>query len=461
MELETRNTSATETAETIAAQRLFFNSGATRNPQMRIEALRRLRNSIIAHQNEICDALLHDLHKSPSEGYMTEIGITLSELDYHIRHLRRWCRPVKVRGSLAVFPSRSRIIYQPLGSIFILAPWNYPFQLALSPLVGAIAAGNCVALKPSTTSAATTKILGTIIEESFDPRHVSLFDGDHEQTARLLHEHFDHIFFTGGAAFGRTVMIEAAKNLTPVTLELGGKSPCIIDADADIDIAAKRTVWGKLLNAGQTCIAPDYIFVHQSVHDRFIERMKHHIQLSFGTDPHQSAIYPRIISTKAFDRLHTLIESSEGVVYGGECIQEEKYIAPTIIDNVTPDSAVMQHEIFGPIFPIMTFGHIDHVIDYVNAHDKPLALYYFGHNWRHVLRSTSSGGACVNDTIMHVSNLHLPFGGVGSSGTGRYHGRKSFETFSNPRSVLLSPRSFDVPLRYAPYPKIGLLKKFM
>ena len=441
----------------------FYRSGATRNIDFRIDALRRFEKSVRAHEEEIAQALWQDLHKSPEEAYVTETAIVLEEIRTQVRNIRKWARPQKKRSPLFMFPSSSRVIYEPKGVVFILAPWNYPLQLLFDPLAGAIAAGNCVALKPSTTSAATCTVMKKIVSEVFPENYVACFDGGHEQTAELLTMRFDHIFFTGGAAFGRTVMAEAAKNLVPVTLELGGKSPCIVDAGADTDIAARRIVWGKLANAGQTCIAPDYLFVHRSLKDELLVKMAASIERFYGKDPRQSPGYPRIVSDKAFARLNGYLQGPGRIVRGGQTDPDDRYIAPTFIEDPDVESPLMQEEIFGPILPVMAFDDIRTVVDFVNSREKPLAFYYFGkiRKAKEVLSRTTSGGACVNDTLLHVGNNRLPFGGVGMSGMGRYHGRYSFETFSNMRGTVFSKNSLDMAMRYPPYKKVKTLKKIM
>lgn len=444
--------------------REFFASGATLDTSFREAYLSKLYASIKENEGEIARALYEDLHKSAPEAYVSETSIVLSEIRQQIKHMRRWSRDCRTRTPLFLFPSTSRIIYEPKGMVLVISPWNYPFQLALDPLVGAVAAGNCVALKPSTTSAATCRIIKRIISEVFPPEYVSVFDGDHAQTGELLAHRFDHIFFTGGIAFGRTVMEKAAAQLTPVTLELGGKSPCIVDKTADIDLAARKITWGKLLNAGQTCIAPDYLLVHNSVKEALLERIPHYVERFYGSDIRRSETYPRIISDKAFERLKGYIDDAESIIYGGEYDPQERFIAPTIIVNPDPQSPLMQEEIFGPILPVLTFGDTAQAAAFINGRPKPLALYYFGkrRDGERLLARTTSGGACINDTIVHVANPFLPFGGVGNSGMGRYHFRWSFETFSNIRGVVVSRRRADVMLRYPPYEKnIKLLKKLL
>lgn len=453
-----------KTRERFDRLRAFYGTRATRDIRFRLGALHKLRDAIVANEKDIADALARDLRKSPEESYLTETGMVLEEIGLQIKNLRRWARDRKVSSPAALFPSRSRIIYEPKGVVLVIAPWNYPLQLTLNPLVGAIAAGNCVAVKPSTTSSATCAVIKKILSETLDDNYIAVFDGGHEQTAELLTLRFDHIFFTGGASFGRVVMREAAANLVPVTLELGGKSPCIVDRGADTEIAARRIMWGKLINAGQTCIAPDYLFVHRSLKEELIDEMKKSITRFYGEDIRTSPIYPRIISDKAFDRLVGYLSDGSGrIIHGGSHDKTDHYIEPTMLDGVIADSPVMRDEIFGPILPVMEFSDIRTVIDYVNSHEKPLAFYYFGDKseGRKVLSATTSGGACINDTLMQIVNPSLPFGGVGMSGMGRYHGKYSFETFSNLRSAVISPTRFDIPLRYPPYRWFGFLKRLL
>ena len=345
----------------------------------------------------------------------------------------------------------------------IIAPWNYPFQLLLEPLIGAISAGNCVVLKPSPFAPATAEVIKKIVAAVFEPGHVAVFDGEGDVVEQLLKERFDYIFFTGGPRFGQHVMEMAAKHLTPVTLELGGKSPCIVGRGANVEIAARRTAWGKFINAGQTCVAPDYVFVHEDQRAEFVEAIRLAVKRFYGDRPYESPDYPRIVHWEGTERLAHLMHSSGQVVIGGEVNVEEKYIAPTVLIDVDPNSPIMREEIFGPILPVLTYREIDDVIRFVNKREKPLALYYFGpeREAREVLNRTSSGGACVNDTIVHLANPRLPFGGVGMSGIGKYHGKASFELFSNLRSVVKSFTFFDNHFRYPPYKHLNLLKKFM
>lgn len=451
-----------EADKLVARQREFYAEGITRDVGFRIESLKRLKKALAEYEERINEALWEDLHKSAYESYLTEMSIVLQELNTHIRHLRKWAKPRRVATPFTLFGSRSRVVYEPFGVALIMAPWNYPFQLLVAPLVGAVAAGNCVVLKPSPYTARVSAVMAELIAAVFDERHVTVVLGDREENQALLAQRFDYIFFTGGPVLGRVVMQAAAGFLTPVTLELGGKSPCIVDRDANIDLAAKRIAWGKCLNAGQTCVAPDYLFVHKEVKNRLLEKIKHYIDSFYGANPQNSPDYPRIVRREAVDRLAGLMKQGN-ILWGGEIDREARYIAPTCIDGISPEDAVMQEEIFGPVLPVLEFSSINEVIDYVNAHEKPLALYYFGkaEAAREVIGRTSSGGVCVNDVIMHLANHRLPFGGVGNSGIGKYHGFYSFETFSNRRAVLYSSTLLDVPFKYPPFKNLGLLKKVM
>ena len=448
--------------EMLSAHRAFFSSGATRPAPFRLEALRRLRQVLRDHEKALCEALREDLHKSESETYLTEIGPVLGEIGDHIRHLKRWMRGRTVPTPWTMMPSRSRIEPEPLGTALIVAPWNYPVQLLLSPLAGALSAGCCAVLKSSPLVPRTEAVLAGIVAAAFDPSHVSFVKGGADRVTALLERRFDYIFFTGSPDFGRVVMEAASRHLTPVTLELGGKSPCIVGADADIPVAARRIVWGKLLNAGQTCIAPDYLLVHERCRDRLVAEMKRTVRAFYGPDPRQSPDYPRIVTPQAVQRLEELIRTSGGkVLFGGETDPSARYVAPTLIADPDDDSPLMTREIFGPVLPVKTFAEIGEAIGYVNAREKPLALYYFGRRdeARRVLRSTSSGGACVNDTVMHIANRRLPFGGVGRSGIGSYHGRLTFEAFSHLRAVVRAPARPDIPLRYPPFRRPGLFRR--
>lgn len=446
----------------VADQTAFFRSGATLPVGFRIGQLRKLKEAIIKYEPRITEALWKDLGKSSFEAYATEIGIVLAEIGLHLRKLRGWVKPKNVATNQMVhFWSASKIYPQPYGRVLIMAPWNYPFQLLINPLVGAISAGNCAALKASEYAPHTAEVMRDMIAEIFSPEFVSVYLGGREANQALLKERWDYIFFTGSPVVGKVVMEAAARNLTPVSLELGGKSPCIVDDDANLRVAAARIVWGKFLNAGQTCIAPDYLMVHRSVKEELLKLMQQKIRDYFGADPEKSPDYPRIATVEKTERLARFLTSGM-VVTGGMVKTQERYISPTILCDVAPDSPVMQEEIFGPILPVLEFSDRTEVIRFVNDRPKPLAFYYFSENssrQREILTKTTSGGGCINEVVMHIANDHLPFGGVGNSGMGRYHGKSSFDTFTHYRSILKKSTWFDVPVRYAPYGgKIRLLK---
>lgn len=449
------------TLETIQQQRDFFASNKTKEIQFRIQQLKKLKTVILANEAEICDALYQDLHKSKEEAFLTEIGIALSEIDYHIKKLKKWSKPQRVTSPLTLFPSSSKIIHEPLGLVLIIAPWNYPFQLLINPLVGAISAGCCAVLKPSSDTPAIEKVMQKMIAETFEPNYIQLVAGGTEVSNYLLSQRFDLIFFTGSPQVGKIVMKAASENLTPVVLELGGKSPCIIDKDAHLDIAAKRIVWGKFVNAGQTCIAPDYLFVHDEIKDELVAKLKKYILQFFGENPQNSEYFGRIVHERAFNRISEYLNDGK-IIHGGITDKETKYIAPTLMDDIKSGAPIMQNEIFGPILPILTFSNIEETITYIKQNEKPLALYFFGkNNASKVVNETSSGGVCVNDTLMHVVNHHLPFGGVGNSGIGKYHGKYSFETFSNAKGCVSTPTWIDLPMKYVPYKFFKWTKKMM
>lgn len=441
-------------------QRGFFATGQTKNLRFRLENLERLKAAIIKFKKRIAEALWDDLHKSYEEAYLTEISMVVQEIDNHIRHLRRWSKPKRVPTPLVLFPSRSRIFYEPLGVALIISPWNYPFQLLINPLVGAISSGCCAMLKPSPYTPTVAQVMGDMIQEAFEPKYISIAQGSRKVNQILLEQPYDMIFFTGNPEVGKVVLRAAAEHLTPVVLELGVKSPCIVDAGANLDIAAKRIAWGKTINAGQTCIAPDYLLVHQSIKEELMEKIAFSIQKIFGPDISHSRYYPRIVNQQSCLRLQKLMEQGS-IRFGGEVNVAERYIAPTLLDEVNPDSPIMQEEIFGPLLPILTFDHIDQAVTFVNSRKKPLAFYYFGKNRQaqDVLAKTCSGGGCINDTLIHIANHHLPFGGVGNSGKGKYHGIRSFLVFSHLRSIVISPAWIDLPIRYAPFKGFRWVKK--
>jgi aldehyde dehydrogenase (NAD+) len=448
--------------DSLKKQRDFFGSGQTKSLKFRTENLNKFKKSIIKYEEKIAMALWTDLHKSSEEAYLTEISIVLQEIENHLKHLKRWVKPKQINTPFHLLPSSSKIIYEPLGIALIMAPWNYPFQLLMNSLVGAISSGCCAILKPSPYTPNVAKVMEELIHETFKPDYITIIQGNRAVNELLLQQRFDIIFFTGSPAVGKVVMRAAAEHLTPVVLELGGKSPCIVDADADLDIAAKRVAWGKTINAGQTCIAPDYLFVHSSVKEELLKKIVLNFEKMYGADIQQSKYFARIVNLQALERLQKLMELGK-IVYGGKVDVNKKYISPTIIDDIKPEFPIMQQEIFGPILPVMTFDHIDQAISYINEREKPLAFYYFGKNKKakEVLSKTTSGGACVNDTLMHIANHRLPFGGVGNSGMGKYHGHDSFLAFSNSRAVVNSPTLMDIPFRYAPYKHFKLTRKIL
>lgn len=444
-------------------QRTFFASGQTKPLEFRLAQLTRLKQAIIERQADIVMAAKADLGRPEFEAYF-EIA-TLSEINLTLKKLKTWMKPKRVKSTLENFPSSAWIQPDPLGAVLIIGPWNYPFQLMVSPLVGAIAAGNCAILKPSEHAPHTAKVVSDLIADTFDPSYITVFEGDASVSQQLLAEKFDHIFFTGGTAIGRIVMEAAAKHLTPVTLELGGKSPCIVDADINLDHAAKRIAWGKFINAGQTCIAPDYLLIDRTVKAAFLDKLTAAIREFFGDDPSQSPDLSRIINQRQFDRLIGLLNSGKTLI-GGATDASTRYIAPTVLDNITWDSPVMQDEIFGPILPVLTYDQFDQALAQINARPKPLALYLFSRDQakqQRVLSDTSSGGVCLNDTVLHIGVPDLPFGGVGQSGMGSYHGKASFDTFSHYKSVLKKTFWFDLDWRYAPYKssKLAQIKKLV
>lgn len=449
----------------VKKQRAYFEKGKTRDVAWRLAALKTLKKAVLRYQKEIEAALQADLHKSAPETYMCETGMVLSELSYMIAHLKRYARRKRVPTPLAQFHAASFTSPEPYGVVLVMSPWNYPFMLALEPAVGAIAAGNCVVIKPSAYSPATSDVIEKMITECFAPHFVSVVKGGREENTALLEQKFDFIFFTGSRAVGRLVMEKASRSLTPVCLELGGKSPCIVDRTADVRLAAKRIVFGKFLNAGQTCVAPDYIFVHEKVRDRLLKELEACIRMQLGADPLDNPDYGRIVNEKHFKRLCALMKS--GTVYlGGGTREETLQIAPTVLTDVRPSDPVMQEEIFGPLLPVMTYRDLSEVITYVTRHEKPLALYLFTGSRaveRQVLKYVSFGGGCINDTIIHLATSRMGFGGVGGSGMGSYHGRDSFELFSHRRSIVKKYTWIDLPFRYQPYRawKNVLVKMFL
>lgn len=444
----------------IDKQRQFFATGKTKDTDFRLSQLQLLKQAVSDYQTKIAAAVNADLNRPEFEAYFELAAI--AEVNYAIKHLKSWVKPRKVAAGLEQFPASAKIYPEPLGVALILGAWNYPFQLNISPLVGAIAAGNCAIVKPSEVAANTSKVIADLIANTFDPAYVAAIEGGVETSQQLLAEKFDYIFFTGGTKIGKIVMEAAAKNLTPVTLELGGKSPCIVDSDIHVEYSAKRIAWGKFINAGQTCIAPDYLLVNREIKSEFLAAVKRSIHEFYGDNPAESPDFCRIISQRHFQRLTEFLKDGE-IVVGGETNPGERYIAPTVIDGIDWDAAVMQEEIFGPILPVLEYSDLTEAIAQIEARPKPLALYFFSQDKQkqeRILRETSSGGVCFNDTVMQFGVTSLPFGGVGDSGIGSYHGKASFDTFSHYKSVLNKGFLFDLKWRYAPYKgKLNFLKK--
>lgn len=437
----------------VARQRAFFASGATRDLAGRRRQLRVLRRAIQDHEAAILRAVARDMKRPVLEGYVAEVGTVLGEIDHALGHLKGWAKPQKARTPVAHFPASARIYREPRGVVLIIGSWNYPFQLVLAPLVGAIAAGNCAVLKPSEVAASSAQLIARIIAESFDPGFVTVVAGGQESAQSLLAERFDAIFFTGAAAKGRAVLAAAAKHLTPVTLELGGKSPCIVHGDARLDCAARRIAWGKFFNAGQTCVAPDYLLVQRDVGEELLGRLRRCVTQFYGADPSQSPDFGRIVNDGQFARLCRLLRAGR-VVFGGQTDAGERYIAPTAIDRVPPESAIMEEEIFGPVLPVIPYDRLADAVALVNRQARPLALYLFSRDralQRRVLAETCAGGGCINDTLSHVAAPALPFGGVGGSGFGSYHGQAGFDAFSHTRGILERSSLLDIRLRYPPY----------
>ena len=445
-----------DVAAVVAHLREGARSGLLDGEAARVTQLRQLRRLLTEQRERLEAALASDLGKPPVEGYATEIGFTVTEIDHVIAHLRDWMQPEKVRVPVAFRPGTATVMRQPLGVVLVIAPWNYPVQLTLAPLVAALAAGNAVVVKPSELSPATSSALAELVPQYLDSRVVAVVEGAVAETTALLAEAFDHIFYTGNGTVGRIVMRAAAEHLTPVTLELGGKCPAIVAGDADIDVAARRIAWGRFTNAGQTCVAPDYVLVTADVEDRLLGALLRSVHDFYGEHPAASADYGRIVNERHFDRLMGLIDAGgfDAVVTGGNGDRATRYLAPTVLAGVAPDAAVMAEEIFGPILPVIAVADVDSAVDFVNARDHPLALYMFTGNAalaERVLERTRSGGAGINNVMMHLAVSELPFGGVGASGTGAYHGRTGFETFSHRRSVLSKPTKPDPSLLYPPY----------
>jgi aldehyde dehydrogenase (NAD+) len=448
----------------IEKQKEFFKTNKTKDISFRMLYLFKLKEVIQNKEEKILEALKKDLGKSDFEAYTSEVGFVLKSLDYTLKNIRNWAKTKKVRRPIFMPISKSYVKYEPHGTVLIIGPFNYPFQLIMEPLIGALAAGNTAIIKPSDKTPETVEILREIIEEVFDKEHVDVVTGNREAVSELIHSDFDYIFFTGSVPVGKIVMEAASKNLTPVTLELGGKSPAIVHKDADIEKAAARIAWGKYYNAGQTCIAPDYIYVHEDVKDRLLEGLIKEIVDFYGVEPLKSPDYGRIINHKEFNRLSGLIDEKK-LYFGGEKIEEKLKISPTILTNVTWDDDVMQEEIFGPILPVLTYNKISEVVNIIKDKPRPLSLYLFTEDknlQKKIEDEVPFGGGCINDTISHVSSPRLPFGGTGNSGIGSYHGEESFITFSHKKSMMKKSTKFDIRYIYPPYKgKLGFIKKIM
>ena len=457
---------AQEIAFILEEQRKFFLSGETLPVKFRKTMLKKLYASVVFHKEEILSALTSDLGKSDFEGFMCEVGLSLTEISYMIKNVKKFAKEKTVITPLAQFASRSYKKPCPYGNTLIMSPWNYPFLLSIEPLANAIAAGNTAILKPSAYSPATSNVIEKILSECFEKKFVAVVTGGRQENAALLEQKFDFVFFTGSQAVGKEVLRHTAENLTPAILELGGKSPCIIDSSAKIRLAAKRVVFGKYLNCGQTCVAPDYILCHKDIKDEFVKEVKIQIEKQYGKNPLENSDYGKIINQKHFERVSSLI-NAEKIVHGGKTNPETLQIEPTVLDNVTWDDAVMQEEIFGPIMPILTYENLDQVIADLQKKQKPLALYFFSQNKKNIKAVTekvSYGGGCINDTIIHLATSEMGFGGVGESGMGSYHGKTGFDAFSHTKSIVDKKTWMDLPMRYQPYDrKINgkLLKMFL
>lgn len=462
-----RNTPKDKILEITDAQKAFFRTGATLDIGFRKEMLGKLKAAIEKWEPELSKALWQDLHKSYEEAYLTEISIVKGEISNHIRHVKGWASRKRRNSPLKLFPSRSYTVKEPLGCSLIIAPWNYPVQLLLNPLVGAISAGCTAMLKPSPYVPAVSKAIEEMIKETFDEKYIAVVQGNREVNTTLLEQRWDMIFFTGSPSLGRKVMEAAAKNLTPVILELGGKSPCIIDKNADLQTAARRLAWGKTLNSGQTCIAPDYILIHKDIKDAFVKEFGNQVCALHGKDIQCDRHYVRMVNDKAYERVSGYLTDGK-ILYGGRTDASDRFIEPTLLEISNLDAPVMNEEIFGPVFPIITMddegrSFLEKAAEFVNSREKPLAFYYFGKEsdgWK-IVGMTSSGGGCINDVIMHIANEKVPFGGVGNSGMGRYHDRESFEAFSHTRSIIATGNWIDLPFRYMPYKMFGLVKKIL
>ena len=462
-----KNTSADRITELHRKQKEFFSTGATLDISFRKTMLKKLLTAMEKWEARLSEALWTDLHKSSEEAYLTEISIVKGEIRTHLKKVECWASRKRVRTPLKLFPSATYIVKEPLGCSLIISPWNYPVQLLLNPLVGAISAGCTALLKPSPYVPNVSRVIEDMISETFDERYIATVQGNRTVNTILLEQRWDLIFFTGSPVLARTVMTAATRNLTPVILELGGKSPCIINRTADIAVAARRIAWGKTLNSGQTCIAPDYILIHKDIKKEFIKAFAKEVRNLHGEDIMADRHYVRMVNDKAFERVTGYLNDGD-VIYGGRHDAATRFIEPTLMENVPIESPLMTEEIFGPIFPIITLddygkSFCDKAVDFITSREKPLAFYYFGkesEGWE-IIRRTSSGGGCINDVIMHIANENAPFGGVGNSGMGRYHDRESFEAFSHTRTIVSTGTWIDLPFRYMPYKMFGLVKKLL
>lgn len=446
-----------EVGKLVRHQQKYFETGRTRSYAFRRKALERLERTIRQMEPEIERALKKDLNKSSFESYMTEIGMTLSELRYVKRHLHTWMKEKQVLTPAAQFCGKSYVASEPYGVVLVMSPWNYPFMLCMEPLIGALAAGNCCVIKPSNYSPEVSSVIKKIIQRAFPQKYAAVVEGGREENSRLLEQKFDYIFFTGGVTVGRLVMEKAAAHLTPVTLELGGKSPCIVEKTANLKLAAKRLVFGKFLNAGQTCVAPDYVLVQREVKQVFLRYVVFWMEKMYGEGLERKESYPKIINEKHFKRICALMEQEE-IIAGGVTDKRTLQIAPTVLDHVKKDAPVMQEEIFGPVLPVLEFTSIEEAEQFVRERPKPLALYLFTRDKqveKRIVRNISYGGGCINDTIIHLATSRMGFGGVGGSGMGSYHGAESFRTFSHQKSIVKKANWIDIPLRYAPYSRRG------
>lgn len=449
--------------DVIQKQRLYFSKGETKELSFRISALEKLQKLIKTHEQDIMVALKEDLNKTEFDSYLTEIAVLIEEIKFTLKNIQKWAKPRKVKSSLSTFGSKSFIYPEPYGVTLIISPWNYPFQLAMAPLIGSIAAGNTAIIKPSELTPHTSALMANLIGEYFPEEYISVVEGGIEISDRLLAEKWDYIFFTGSVPVGRIIMQAAAKHLTPVTLELGGKSPAIVHEDANLTHAAKRLVWGKFVNAGQTCVAPDYTYVHSNIKELFITEVKKAIKDIYTSDPMETGNFTKIVSDKHFHRLTAFLNNGQ-LEYGGRTDTEKRMIEPTILNDISWSDPIMEDEIFGPILPILEYSDLDSIIMKIKDRPKPLALYLFTESDKvqeAVLKHISFGGGCINDTVLHLSSPHLPFGGVGDSGMGAYHGKGSFDIFSHEKSMLKQSTKFDLPFRYPSEKALNTIKKLI